>query len=233
MHKGIYIALSGALMKQRELELLSENIANSDTPGYKSANISFRDYLISKEQDDSRIMTYLSNMSVQFTPGVFINTGKILDIAIEGKGFLSLEGGFYTRRGDLRKTDEGYLVTSTGRKVMGNNGPVRISEGEVEIKEDGSIYVDGNMIDKLKIVDFDDPSALKRAGEGLYETVNNTSGRASSSRILQGYIEGSNVEIVREMVKLISTMREFETFQKAIQTLDEAAGKINNEMARI
>lgn len=233
MHKGIYIALSGALMKQRELDVLSDNIANADTPGYRSGSLSFRDYLLNKDRDDSRTMTYLNSMTVQFVPGSFLKTGNSLDIAIEGRGFLSLEGGLYTRRGDMKRTEEGYIVTSSGKKVMGNNGPLRIPEGKVEIKEDGSIYVDGNPFDRLRIVEFDDTSILRRTGEGLFATVNNASGKPSLSRILQGYVEGSNVEIVREMIKLINALREFETFQKAIQTLDEAAGKINNELARI
>lgn len=231
MHKGIYIALSGALMKQMELELLSENIANSETPGFKARGLSFRDYLIDKAPEDSRTMTYLKAMEFQFAPGPFMKTENKLDIAIEGKGFLSLDGGLYTRRGDLTKTRDGYLVTASGRRVIGENGPIRLPEGEIEIKEDGSIYVDGNMVDKLRIVEFDDPRVLRKTVEGLYEA--STPGRASSSRVLQGYLEESNIDIVREMVKLMTTLREFEIFQKAIQTLDEAAGKVNNEMARI
>jgi flagellar basal-body rod protein FlgG len=83
----------------------------------------------------------------------------------------------------------------------------------------------------MKIVEFDAPDSLKRVAEGLYQSSAPT--KTSDSKVLQGYIEESNVEIVREMVRLISNLREFETFQKAIQTLDEAAGKVNNEMARI
>ncbi len=231
MHKGIYIALSGALMKQMELELLSENIANSETPGFKGRSLSFRDYLINEDPEDSRTMTYLKSTGLQLTPGPFMKTENKLDIAIEGKGFLSLEGALYTRRGDLIRTEDGYLVTASGRRLIGENGPIRLPDGDIEIKEDGSIYVDGNMVDKLRIMEFDDPGSLKKAGEGLYEA--GAPGRASSSRVIQGYLEKSNVDIVREMVKLITALREFETFQKAIQTLDEAAGKVNNEMARI
>ncbi|MFN3740045.1 MAG: flagellar hook-basal body protein [Thermodesulfovibrionales bacterium] len=231
MHKGIYIALSGALMKQMELELLSENIANSETPGFKARSLSFRDYLINENPEDSRTMTYLKGTGLRLTPGPFIKTENKLDIAIEGNGFLSLEGGLYTRRGDLTRTQDGYLVTASGRRVIGENGLIRLPEGEIEIKEDGGIYVDGNMIDKLTIMEFDDPGILSRTGEGLYEA--GSSGKASSARGIQGYLEESNIDIVREMVKLITTLREFETFQKAIQTLDEAAGKVNNEMARI
>ncbi len=231
MHKEIYIALSGALMKQMELEVLSENIANSETPGFKARSISFRDYLINEDPEDSRTMTYIESTGLRLTPGPFMKTENKLHIAIEGKGLLSLEGGLYTRRGDLTRTQDGYLVTASGRRVIGEKGAIKLPEGEIEIKEDGGIYVDGNMVDKLRIMEFDDPGILRRAGEGVYEA--KSPGKASRSRVLQGYLEESNIDIVREMVKLISTLREFETFQKAIQTLDEAAGKVNNEMARI
>ncbi len=233
MHKGIYIALSGALMKQLDLELVFENIANAQTPGFKRGGLSFRDYLIntSYEQIDSRTMTYVSGMRLDMTSGSLLKTGNKLDIAIEGRGFISIEGGLYTRRGDLMKTREGYLVHSSGKRVLGINGPLRLPDGEVEIREDGSIYVNGGFVERLRIVEFDASDSLKRVAEGLYQS--NAPTKSSTSKVLQGYIEESNVEIVREMVRLISNLREFETFQKAIQTLDEAAGKVNNEMARI
>jgi len=232
MHKGIYIALSGALMKQLDLELVSENIANADTPGFKRGGLSFRDYLINTSQKiDGRTMTYVSGMRLDMISGPLLKTGNRLDIAIEGRGFISLEDGLYTRRGDLRKTREGYLVHSSGKRILGSNGPIRLPDGEIDIREDGSIYVNGSLTDRMKIVEFDAPDSLKRVAEGLYQSSAPT--KTSDSKVLQGYIEESNVEIVREMVRLISNLREFETFQKAIQTLDEAAGKVNNEMARI
>jgi len=233
MHKGIYIALSGALMKQMDLELVSENIANTQTPGFKRGGLSFRDYLIntSYEQIDGRTMTYISGMRLDMTQGPLFKTDNETDIAIEGKGFISLEDGLYTRRGDLMKTRDGYLVHSSGKRVLGDKGALRLPDGEVQIREDGSIYVNGSLVDRLKIAEFDTPDSLKRVAEGVYWS--STQGKTSNSRVFQGYIEESNVEIVREMVRLISNLREFEIFQKAIQTFDEAAGKVNNEMARI
>ncbi len=230
MHKAIYIALSGALMKQMEMEVISENISNANTVGFKGRTLSFSDYLINNDPFDERRMTYLADVKIDLRPGFFIKTDNDLDIAIEGRGFISLEEGLYTRRGDLRRTREGYLVTSSGKKVMGERGPIRLPEGKVEIKGDGSIYLDGDPVDRIRIVEFERPEDLIRVGEGLYQS---TSGIMPSSGVLQGYLEGSNVEIIKEMVRMIAGLRKFETFQKAIQTLDEAAGKINNDLGRI
>ncbi len=231
MHKAIYIALSGALMKQMELEVISENIANADTPGFKGTGLSFKDYLINNDPDDTRTMTYINDNKLQFLQGPLRRTGNQFDVAIDGKGFLSLEGGLYTRRGDMKRDSDGYLLSSSGRRVLGSNGPVRVPEGDIQIGEDGTLYLNGIAVDKLRIVEFNSIEGLRKVGEGLYEA--RAQEVTSSSRILQGYLENSSVEIIKEMVKLITSIREFETFQKAIQTLDEGAQKINNEMGRI
>ncbi|NWF52956.1 MAG: flagellar hook basal-body protein [Nitrospirae bacterium] len=234
MHKGIYIALSGAVLKYAQMEILSHNIANADTIGYKRDDVSFKDYLIPQDivnnQPDGRAMSYFSKFRIDMSSGVHVKTGSLLDVAIEGNGFIVLEGNRYTRRGDFKKDREGYLTTQNGIKVMGQKGPIKLPEGEVEISQSGDISVNGNKIDSLKIVDFKQTEDITKAGGDIFFS----KGRPVNAKAIvkQGYVEKSNVGVVKEMVGMIEMLREFEMFQKAIQYFDEAQGKVTNEIGR-
>jgi flagellar basal-body rod protein FlgG len=234
MYKGIYLALSGAVLKQAHMDVISQNIANADTAGYKKHTLVFKDYLFKEPMGgplSQKVMSELASYGTDFMPGGLVHTGNPLDIAIEGSGFIALEGDIYTRKGDLKIDEKGYLVSAGGRRVMGKSGPISVPKGSVEIAEDGQVSVEGTVVDTIKIVDVASRGTLVRTGDGSF-----TGGGtqvAAKGRVAQGYLERSNVEIVREMVKMIETMREFEAYQKAIHAFDEASAKVNNEMGRI
>lgn len=236
MHKGIYIALSGATLKQTELDVISNNLANASTSGFKKDKVSFRDFLISRlnnisDVSDARVMSDLSGLSTDLSEGSIVRTGNPLDIAIEGSGFLSLEGGRYTRRGDLRLDRDGYLVTQRGIKVLGARGPIMIPGGSFDVGSSGEISSDGVLIDKLKVVDFKDAGGLRKAGEDLF--IADGQGVTARADVKQGYIEKSNVEVVREMVRMITALREFESYQKLIQAFDDSIAKVLADVGRI
>ncbi len=234
MYKGIYIALSGAVLKPAHMEVISQNLANADTVGYKRNTVLFKDHLLREVLNSplsQKVMSDLALYNTDFTPGGLVSTGNPLDIAIEGSGFIALEGDRYTRRGDLKLDDKGYLVSSSGRRVLGNGGPIAIPEGSVEIAEDGQVSVDGEVVGAIRLVDFENADTLVRAGDGSFSGVGKQI--AAKGRVAQGYLEKSNVEIVREMVRMIETVREFEAYQKAVHAFDEASAKVNNEMGRI
>lgn len=236
MHKGIYIALSGALLKQDHLDVVSHNVANADTVGFKRGRISFRDFLLSRmtglpQSDDGRTMSDLGAAAVDFSPGNMIRTGNPLDVALDGEGFLALEKNRFTRRGDLRIGRDGYLVTQAGLRVLGEGGPVRIPAGRVEIAPSGDVRVDGAPVAKLRIVQFADASALKELEEGYFTAA--LPPVPAGAQVVQGSLEAANVNVVQEMIALIATMREFETYQKTIHAFDEAAAKVNNELAKV
>jgi len=109
MHKGIYIAISGAVLKQNQIELIAQNLANINTTGYKREYMAFADYLINETNkiSDDKVMTKLNKVVYDFSKGDFLKTGKPLDIAIDGKGFIALEENRYTRRGDLTVDENG------------------------------------------------------------------------------------------------------------------------------
>jgi flagellar basal-body rod protein FlgG len=234
MYKGIYIALSGAVLKQRQMEIITQNLANVNTTGYRKADISFKDYLVSAQGDkaDGRVMSHISSYSIDFSNGNNFYTGNPFDIALEGSGFIALEGNLYTRRGDLRIDREGFLTNYNGKKVLGRNGPIKLPRGrDIRIDEAGTVIVDGVEIDSIQVVDFPKKDNLTKIGEEAFSTNDNPV--KANALVKQGYLETSNVDIVMEMFKMIETLREFETYQKAIQMFDEASAKVNNEIARI
>jgi len=244
MYKGIYIAASGAVLKQAQLEVISQNLANANTSGYKRTTISFKEYLLPQDAGvsaapDGRVMSDFSELKTDYSNGTLIRTGNPLDIAVEGDGLIALEGDRYTRRGDLKRDREGYLTTSTGAKIQGTGGPIQIpaDSGEITIDAEGKVSVmqPGSTlpteIDKIKVMDFGPNADLVKIGNG--ELTTNASGTVSKSALRQGYIESSNVDAITEMVRMIESMREFESYQKAIQTFDDSTAKVNADMWRV
>jgi len=165
-----------------------------------------------------------------------VNTGNQLDLAIDGEGFFSLENGKYSKRGDFRLDDDGYIVNHKGIKVLGQGGPIQITDtGRISISSEGEVSVNNagtnNLIDTLRIVEFADKSVLRKSGEDMFESPQE--GVESRAVIQQGYIEKSNVDAVREMVQMITALREFETYQKTIQIFDESTGRVLSDIPRI
>jgi flagellar basal-body rod protein FlgF len=242
MYKGIYIAASGAVLMQSQLESITQNIANANTAGYKKDSLSFQDYLFQTEastEPDGRAMSDFSGSKTDLSTGTILRTGNSLDVAVEGDGFIALEGDRYTRRGDLKKNSEGYLTTQDGLKVMGGGGPISIPEDSIEISidQEGKISVRQpgsdlpTEIDTMKVMEFGPDAVVTKVGDSLF-TIDGT-GTPSAAAIKQGYVETSNVDSVKEMVRMIEAMREFESYQKAIQMFDGATSKVTNELGRL
>lgn len=229
MYRGIYITLSGAILKETQMESITRNLSNSNTTGYKRERSSFRDFIVSEER--GRIMTSPSSTRIDFSEGQLIRTGNPLDIAINGNGFISLAENRYTRRGDLKRDRDGFLTTEGGIRVLGKKGPIRLPEGKVEIDRTGNVSVNGVVIDTLKIIDFSKKDDMVRIGDSVF--YKEEAGRETKAEVMQGYIEGSNVNVIDEMVRMITTLREFESYQKVIHAFDEATSKLSNEIAKI
>jgi len=243
MYKGIYIALSGATLKQAQMDIISQNLANVNTIGYKRDKISFQEYLVSQmngrtENPDGRTMSYFGTVTTDQAPGNVVHTGNDFDIAIEGEGFLCLENGEYTRRGDLHLDSDGYIVNQRGIRVLGTGGPIQITdEGKVSINSEGEVSVktaetELAVVDTIKVVIFSDASKLSKSGEDAFKA-GEEEGQATTAAVKQGYLEKSNVDAVKEMVQMITALREFETYQKAIHAFDESIALVLNEMAKI
>ena len=235
MYKGIYIALSGAVLKQLQMDAVTDNLANSNTPGYKKESLSFRDYLINPPattlEQEERDLSTLSSEKTDMVQGDPFKTANPLDISIEGQGFIALEGNRYTRRGDLKRSTDGFLTSFNGIKVLGDKGPIKLPKGDVKIDSGGGVFVNGEQVDTIKLVDLSSQTGLARMGSGIFYS--KAAVVSSDATVKQGYLEASNVDVIKEMVGMIDALREYETFQKAIQTFDSAASKVVNDMAQM
>ena len=232
MYKGAYIALTGASPKQAQMDLISHNIANVNTAGYKKDRIAFKEYLTTTVDASvpQEPMALGENFYVatDFTSGPIVKTGNPLDIAIDGEGFFALEGNKYTRGGNFRISADGFLVTQNNTKVLTDGGPISIEGEHIEILSTGEIFVNNESAGILKVVNFKDQSVLKRLEGSIFNS--DKAGEESTSQVMQGHIESSNVDAIREMVNMMTALREFESFQKIIRTFDEASSKVVNEM---
>ena len=256
MVKGLYTAHTGMINQQNRLDVLTNNLANSATNGYKkegATSQSFDSVMAAKIKDSSEAFAARRlggmNMGVKvgetytdYSQGSFKVTENTYDLALEGDGFFAISftdqnGGQsvkYTRDGSFTLSSEGYLVTKDGDYVQGSNGNIRINvSADVEIDSLGNIYENGILADKISVVDFEDSSYLEKYGENMYNLTEGGTFRESEALVHQGYLETSNVNVIREMVEMINVTRAYETNQKVIQTIDETLDKAVNTVGRV
>jgi len=179
--------------------------------------------------------------SADFTEGSIQQTGRSLDVAIEGDAFLQIQtprGVRFTRAGNLSLNASGQLVTKNGDLVVGENGPITVppKSGEISIGQDGSLAAGGQNFDKLKLVRFDNPpNALTKEGDALFMATGAEQPQENvDSKVVQGALEGSNINSISEMVAMINNNREFESLQKSVSLLMNDIGrKISGDLGKI
>lgn len=227
MISGMYNLIDGSMTQQLRFETIANNMANSNTNGFKKDIISFYEALDMQ-----------SNSSTDFSPGPLRYTGNELDVALSSKGFFKVEtpnGLRYTRDGAFSINAEGILVTGNGDTVLGQSGPITLENGEVYIGRDGQVVVNNESVDKILVVDFDDPQLLRKEGGSYYsyQGENNGISTEADAEIQQKYLEGSNVNPTQEVIKMIETYRAFESVEKAIQSIDALTGTMVNDYGTI
>lgn len=244
MSGTIYQAAAGALLQQMRLDMLSNNLANVNTSGFKADQPIFR--IPQAEMPDppamgpGRISPYAPPMEARtdFRGGALTRTGNPLDVAIAGKGFFEVqtpEGPKFTRKGNFTVNAEGVLSTPEGWPVVGQGGEIAIDGGRVEINERGEVFVDGEGVGELQIVDFAEPYALTKQGDTLFVPQQGEAAQAiapEEMHLVPGHLESSNVDPIRTMTEIIETMRVFEAYQRIIRTADEATAKTVNEVGK-
>lgn len=241
MSGAIYKAASGAMLQQMRLDVLSNNLANLNTSGFKADQPVFK-VATDKEtttgpQNNVKLTPYALPMEfvTNFSAGPLQNTGNKLDVAILGSGFFEVqtpEGLQYTRSGHFTVNERGVLSTPEGWPVMGQGGEIAIDGASIQIGEDGQISVDGEVAGVIRVVAFDDQTALRKTGGNLFRSDNPAAGPADAQDyiISQGSLEASNVDAIRTMTEIIETMRVFETYQKVIRASDDATAKTVSEV---
>jgi flagellar basal-body rod protein FlgF len=234
MLNGLFSTFSGKFVNSRRLEIISNNIANVSTPGFKVSRPVFN----ALTGEDSRTKQQLENTYVSmydaylnFAPAPLLETGSNLDFAIEGEGFFVVstkDGPMYTRNGKFTINQDKKLVTAEGFPVLGKGGEINIDGKEINVENDGSVFVDKSFVDVIKVVDFEDKKYIRNYGKNLFINTNvaNAEITPENSTIRQGYQEGSNVDIMREMIELIHTVRAYEAYKKVDESLNDILGKL-------
>ena len=281
MLRGIYTGASGMQAQIHKMDALANNLANVDTTGYKkdtSVQKAFPQMMIRRMNDEVYKFPFgsvdttpvvgklgsgveLNEIYTQFDQGSLQETGNPFDLALDGKGFFTVDtptGERYTRNGTFMIDNNGLLVTKEGLPVQGENGNIYLKLNNFVIDKQGRVYQNADfadnperlvsmkendwenleLVDTLKIVDFTRDRYLKKQGSSLWkETDESGTPKAvelgSSTKTIQGFLEKANVNPVTEMVAMISVNRAYEANQKVITTQDQMTDKLINQAVRV
>jgi flagellar basal-body rod protein FlgF len=259
MIRGLYCAAAGMDIQQAKVDSISNNLANASTPGFKKENIqikSFPEVLLGQQGGQQRwgqltrlprvigtaeFGVQVASVSIDYTPGPVQETGKTTDVVIKGPGFFAVNAPVagdpgrvcYTRNGAFRVDSEGYL-TAGGYRVLGEKGPIMVGDTGFKIARDGTVESGGEVLDRLQLVEFADANVLYKEEGGIFVDVQGAGGgQAFLTTVGQGYLEMSNVNVVDEMVDLVSVVHVYEANQRLIQAHDEQLAKAVNQVGSL
>ncbi|MBR5337148.1 MAG: flagellar hook-basal body protein [Lachnospiraceae bacterium] len=271
MTKGLYTAYTGMINQMNRMDVLTNNLANSATNGFKkegSTSQAFNEVLAIKLKDSSEygiprglggasLGVKIGETYTDYAQGPFRVTDNKYDMALDGDGFFAIsftnKAGVssikYTRDGAFTLTKEGYLVTKDGDFVLSKDAALAstnqvaggIPTGAIQINplldfkvdEDGRVYQNNEEIAQLGVVDVEDYNYIRKYGENMYDLQPGGTIIDSGARVRQETLEMSNVNVVYEMVEMITTTRAYETNQKVIQAIDDSLGKAVNDVGRV
>lgn len=232
MENALLIGLSRQMTLRREMDTIANNIANVNTPGFRSDQLIFQEHLMPVARVDGfpssndRRVSYVIDPSTatSFLPGTLDRTGADFDLALQGEGFFVVQtprGERYTRAGNFQLNAQGALVTPAGHQVMSEGGPIVFTaeDGRVSISPDGIISTAQGVRGRMRVVRFTNEAALRKDGDTLFAGGNGAVAQAApvTTRILQGAVERSNVQPVMEIGRMIEVNR---AYQLVSQMLD-------------
>ncbi|NLJ76989.1 MAG: flagellar hook-basal body complex protein [Peptococcaceae bacterium] len=261
MIRGLYCATAAIDIQQARVEGISNNLANVSTPGFKQENMqvqSFPEALLVQMGGPNQHLpipsmpqgigfagmgSLVAEVYADQSPGDVQETGKATDMALRGPGFFAVNvptagnpmGIGYTRNGAFRADAEGYLATGSGYRVLGEGGPIRVEDSDFKVAPDGTIEAEGQIVDRLQLVEFANRDRLHREGADIFVDPGDEAGadRAVITTVGQGRLERSNVNVVDEMAGLLAVMRSFEANQRIIQAYDEQLAKAVNQVGSL
>ncbi len=226
MNRGIYPPLAGAIALERRLEILSHNIGNIQTTGFKKDTPIFATILAQTSGPSVAgldLFPLIAGLPADRSQGVLAHTGEALDVALQGEGFLVVQtpdGLRYFRGGKLQRNSDGHLVTHNGDPLLGKRGPIKVPPGEMVINNAGKISVNNVAVGTLRLDTIAQGETTAKVGN-RYWTVPDNPTPARETTVHQGMLEKSNVNPALDMVELIKVTREYEQMKKAIQAIDE------------
>lgn len=258
MIKGLYTAYTGMINEQNRMDTMTNNLANASTVGFKkegTTSQSFDSVLAVKLKDASVGLANVQRIGINnpgvkigenytdYSQGSFRITENTFDLALSGDGFFAIEftnkagetSTKYTRAGSFTLNNQGYLVTNDGDYVLDvNNKRIQLDPlHAADIDSDGTINQNGTAVAQIQVTDFEDYDYLERYGETYFQPIEGAKTMQASAEVNSGCLEMSNIQVVSEMVNMISITRQYESNQKVLQTLDGTLDKAVNDLGRV
>ena len=249
MYKGFYNLASGVLTHQRNLDVIANNMVNVSTPGFKQDRYTattFDEVMYSRVGNKDSIGTEIggqsyiratSDVETDFTQGTMEPTGLPLDFAINGEGFFAVENEdgevFYTRNGNFSLDDEGYLCLPGYGRVHGTNEqPIRLRTDQITVDGQGTInYVEGGILGQVAVYTFEDNAALQRDDLGFF--TGDGAVLSENATILNGYVERSNTDVVKQMTDMIAYQRSLQSATQVMKMYDSLMNQATTEIGRM
>lgn len=257
MIRSLYTGWTGMYTEQKRLDVISNNLANVSTVGYKKEGVtsqSFEDLMTIKIRDESEgwkqreigtmsLGVKIGEVYTDYSSSSLRETGNDFDLAIDGEGFFAVnvtDGAGVThervtRAGVFHMTYDGYIVDADGNHLQSESGDLQVpvDAGEIKIDATGTVYADGEEIDRVLLRDFENYDYLKKYADTYYEPVDGATEREATGLIRQGFTEQSNVNVVREMVDMIAITRAYEAGQKVIKSVDGVLELAASSLGRV
>lgn len=258
MLRGLYTAWSGMVNEQNRMDVMTNNLANATTVGFKkegTTSQAFDDVLTVKLKDKSVGLSTVERTGIRnpgvkigenytdYTQGSFRDTGNTFDLALSGEGFFAIEftnradetSTMYTRAGQFTLNKDGYLVTQDGDFVLdANDRRIRLDTLKTtDIDKAGTIRQEGAVVARIKVADFENYDYLEKYGETYYRPIEGAELTDGTATVNSGYLEMANVQIVSEMVNMIAITRAYEANQKLIQTYDDSLEIAVTQLGRV
>jgi flagellar basal-body rod protein FlgF len=230
VNSGLYTAVSGLRAQMEALDVLSNNLANLNTTGFKEEKTFYALLNSTMESNEAgELGSVINNQSVlaqrmtNLTDGSLQVTQRELDLALTGNGFLTVEtprGIRYTRNGSLALDSKSVLCTAEGFPVLGENGRITLGSGRIDINREGEVSLNGTRVDRLKLAAFDNSVTLTREGGSLLTPAEDTAKpKSADAEVRQGYLEQSNVNPISSVIGMVGIMRQYESIQKSVQVI--------------
>ncbi len=255
MVRGLYTAWTGMYNEQKRLDVIANNIANSATTGYKQEGVTsqsfdnvlaikVKDYSVDKNEviGSMTLGVKVGEIYTNHTQGSVRATSNTYDLALDGAGFFKVkvtdkmgnEHMRYTRAGNFTVTQDGYVTDADGNRVQSMTGDLMVpTQAEIVFDQQGFVYANGELVDQLALTDFEDYNYLKKYADTMYEPVDGATEIGATAQVLQGFLEQSNVNVVKEMTQMITITRAYEANQKVLKTMDATLDQAVNSVGRV
>ncbi|MDT8716636.1 flagellar basal body rod protein FlgG [Clostridium sp. 19966] len=259
MIRGLYTAVTGLMTQEARQNVITQDLSNANTTGYKSDDVKVKDFKEVMLQNYQNIVNGKNQRSVigslsygsavdetttDFSQGILKDTGLDTDFALNGKGFfvVSKDDGtgnltnYYTRDGHFSVDLNGYLIDESGNKVMGRNSatgadePIQVGNAKLTMDSSNNLYLDGKQAYKFDLVDFNNYNSMQKIGDNLYSAQNPIN---SDAVVNEKKLENSNVNVANAVTDMMTAYRIYESNQKVVQAMDETLGKAVNDVGTV